>query len=193
MMLSWDLFSRALILTCWSLFGVVWALGALYNVWHAPPAERRRGDFNAWLVGIGLVLLGRIVVPAQVWAMLSFDALPLRIVGTLLLVVATLFTLWARVVLGSFWTTAPVIKHDHQLRTTGPYAFTRHPIYTGMLGMLMGTALLNGLGIWLYYVLVGLIVVKTKVNAEERLLEETFGDRYREYRQRVGQLVPHLS
>jgi protein-S-isoprenylcysteine O-methyltransferase Ste14 len=59
--------------------------------------------------------------------------------------------------------------------------------------MLIGTALLNGLGIWLYYVLIGLVVAKIKIATEERLLEATFGEQYRAYRRRVGQLLPHLS
>jgi protein-S-isoprenylcysteine O-methyltransferase Ste14 len=37
-----------------------------------------------------------------------------------------------------------VVKDDHVLRTDGPYGITRHPIYTGLLSMLAGTALIEG-------------------------------------------------
>jgi protein-S-isoprenylcysteine O-methyltransferase Ste14 len=54
------------------------------------------------------------------------------------------FTLWARFSLGTMWSVAPKVKGDHQLRTHGPYAVTRHPIYTGLLGMMLGATLLAG-------------------------------------------------
>jgi Phospholipid methyltransferase len=85
-------------------------------------------------------------------------------------------------------------RHDvvarHQLRPEGPYAVTRHPIYTGLLGMLLGTALLNGLGIWIGLPLVGVAAFATRVSIEERLMTQAFPDDYRRYRDRVPQLIP---
>jgi protein-S-isoprenylcysteine O-methyltransferase Ste14 len=188
-----EVLARLLIWACWASFGLVWVIGWLYNLRHAPPVAARRGDLDATLIAIVLIAVGQLVVPPSVWAALAVEALPLRILGGVVLVLATAFTVWARLVLGTLWTSRPVIKQQHQLRTTGPYAFTRHPIYSGLLGMLIGTALLNGLGIWLSYVLVGLVVVKAKIAAEERLLEATFGEEYRAYRRRVGQLVPRVG
>ena len=54
------------------------------------------------------------------------------------------FATWARVALGRFWTSAPSIKAEHDLVRTGPYALTRHPIYTGLLLALAATAMLRG-------------------------------------------------
>ena len=76
------------------------------------------------------------------------------------------------------------------LRTDGPYAVTRHPIYTGLLGMMLGSALLGGLGqragrrpvVW--------IGIEVKIRSEERLLLATFPDAYRAYRERVPRLIP---
>lgn len=192
MTLPWDVLAVGLIRVCWGAFCLAWAIGWLYNLGNAPALQRRSGGLSTWLVVIALFALARIVIPHQVWDRLTLHLALLRAVGAVVLVVATLFTLWSRVSLGTMWTLDPVIKEQHELRTTGPYACTRHPIYTGMLGMLMGTALLSSLGIWLYYVLVGIIVAKIKIRFEERMLEATFGDRYREYRRQVGELVPKL-
>jgi protein-S-isoprenylcysteine O-methyltransferase Ste14 len=104
----------------------VWAAGASYNALHAPPAERRHDGLNAWVVGIVLIVVGRTLVPQQLWADLTLDAAPLWVVGAAALVVSTLFTLWARLSLGTMWTSSAVIKMDHQPRTTGPHAITRH-------------------------------------------------------------------
>lgn len=80
----------------------------------------------------------------------------------------------------------------HQLRTDGPYAITRHPIYTGMVGMLIGTAVLTGLGPWAVLVALGIVFIEIKLHAEERLLGEVFGGEYERYRREVPQLVPGL-
>jgi protein-S-isoprenylcysteine O-methyltransferase Ste14 len=62
---------------------------------------------------------------------------------------ATALTIWARLALGVMWSAAPTLKQEHKLRTGGPYAVTRHPIYTGLLGMMPGSLLLAGAGRWI--------------------------------------------
>ena len=78
----------------------------------------------------------------------------------MLLVVSTGFTIWARVRLGRMWSALAEQAQgtNHELRTDGPYAITRHPIYTGLLGMILGTVLLNGLGVTLAFLAVGAAV-----------------------------------
>ena len=67
-----------------------------------------------------------------------------------------------------------MVKGDHQLRTHGPYAVTRHPIYTGVLAMLLGATLLLGIGQWIVLFPVGLILFEVKIRMEERLMLATF-------------------
>jgi protein-S-isoprenylcysteine O-methyltransferase Ste14 len=91
------------------------------------------------------------------------------------------------------WSASPnVLQADHELRTDGPYAITRHPIYTGLLGMLLGTVLLNGLGASLALLIVGAVVLATRIPIEERLMGKRFPDQYPAYRERVPRLVPGL-
>lgn len=103
------------------------------------------------------------------------------------------FALWARFALGTGWSLAPEVGGDRRLHTSGPYGVTRHPIYTGLLGMLLGSALLTGSGQVIVLVPVGLVLFSVKIHFEERLLTATFGDEYTDYRRRVPQLVPGLS
>ncbi len=91
------------------------------------------------------------------------------------------------------WSLSAEAKVGHQLRTAGPYRFTRHPIYTGTLGMLLGSMLMSGFGQWVLYFIGGLIVVITKISSEERLLKETFGEQYVQYQQHVPQVIPGLQ
>jgi protein-S-isoprenylcysteine O-methyltransferase Ste14 len=112
--------------------------------------------------------------------------------GFAVLVISTAFTLWARAALGTMWTASAVVKDDHALRTDGPYGITRHPIYTGLLGMLAGTAAIEGLGRWAAFFGLGVLLAGLKIRTEERLLDRTLGDAYAQYRHRVPQLVPGL-
>jgi protein-S-isoprenylcysteine O-methyltransferase Ste14 len=86
-----------------------------------------------------------------------------------------------------------VLRTDHELRTDGgPYAITRHPIYTGLLGMLLGTVLLNGLGDSLAFLVLGAVFLVARIPIEERLMSMAFPDEYAGYRERVPRLVPGL-
>ena len=103
-----------------------------------------------------------------------------------------MFTLWARFSLGTMWSLAPKVKDDHRLHTHRPYAVTRHPIYTGVLGMILGATLLSGIGQWIVLFPVGLILFEVKIRMEEHLMLATFPDDYPQYRRQVPQLVPGL-
>jgi protein-S-isoprenylcysteine O-methyltransferase Ste14 len=178
---------------CWGAFGLVWALGAAYNAVKGPAAARKsRAWYGRWFLGLGLFWLVLLIVPPSFWSALSYRPEWLALVGAILLVASTVFTLWARLFLGRMWSSAPMVRESHELRTTGPYAVTRHPIYTGMLGMLLGTTFEHGFGIALLFLLVVLVLLEIKIHLEERLMAETFGEKYAAYKRRVPQLVPGL-
>jgi protein-S-isoprenylcysteine O-methyltransferase Ste14 len=182
----------AVVWTCWGLFIAVWIGGALYFGRRATRVRKRSFRSAGWyLVVISLWLVTR--------ALLGVDTLSLhgepeaiRLLGTVLLVVSTGFALWARIVLGSMWSSSAVARERHILRMEGPYAVTRHPIYTGVLGMLLGTAVALGFGVWLYVFVLVLVFVELRIRTEERLLNEVFPGAYEEYRRRVPGLIPGL-
>lgn len=94
--------------------------------------------------------------------------------------------------LGLMWSAVPAVNEGHQLRTGGPYAITRHPIYTGLLGMLLGSLLVAGAGRWIVPFPVALILIEFKIRIEERFMTAEFPEEYPRYRKRVPQLVPGL-
>ena len=110
--------------------------------------------------------------------------------GVALTAIGLGFTGWARIQIGRFWSGTVTLKEGHELVRSGPYAVTRHPIYTGLLLALIGTWLtretLAGI-LGLTLVILGIVL---KVRLEERLLLSHFGDAYREYRARVPALIP---
>ena len=188
---AWHVLTIAALAACWGAFALAWLAGALYNQ-SREPAERTRTTWvPAWIVGVILAVALRALPPGDFhsWVVLT----PwVRLLGLAVLVAATAFTLWARFVLGTMWSGSPTVKEDHQLRTDGPYGVTRHPIYTGMLGMILGSVLLAGVGRWVLIFVVLLVLLEFKIHTEERLMLEAFPEDYPRYRQQVPQLIPGL-
>jgi protein-S-isoprenylcysteine O-methyltransferase Ste14 len=154
--------------------------------------RERSVSVSPWFIGPAAVLVLGWLVPARWWRSITVDARWLVVLGVAVLVVSTAFTLWARWALGTMWTSSAVVKNDHALRTDGPYGVTRHPIYTGLLGMLAGTAAIDGLGRWVAFFGLGVLLVGLKIRAEERLLDRTLGGVYDQYRQQVPLIIPGL-
>jgi protein-S-isoprenylcysteine O-methyltransferase Ste14 len=145
-----------------------------------------------WLLtALAIFVLVR-VVPRTLWADLTFWNLQLALVGAGLLIVSTLLALWARWTLGRMWSPVPTVKEHHELRTRGPYRITRHPIYTGILGMLLGTMLMSGLGPLLLAVVAFALMFTYRMPREEELMIETFGEQYVRYQHAVPRIIPFV-
>jgi protein-S-isoprenylcysteine O-methyltransferase Ste14 len=140
----------------------------------------------ALLLGLGegsVPWLNSRVIP---WALWEFW------LGALLTAAGLLFAVWARRHLGRNWSATVTVKQDHALVESGPYALVRHPIYTGLLLALIGSAL--ALGEWrgVLAVLIVLWAFWRKLQLEELWMVEQFGERYQAYRRRVRALIPFL-
>jgi protein-S-isoprenylcysteine O-methyltransferase Ste14 len=102
------------------------------------------------------------------------------------------FSAWARARLGGNWSGTVTIKHGHELIRSGPYAYVRHPIYTGLLAALVGSAIARGEWRGLVAVVIAFAALWRKLKLEERWLIETFGESYACYRAEVAALIPFL-
>ncbi len=96
----------------------------------------------------------------------------------------------ARRTLGRNWSGAITEKTDHELIRSGPYRLVRHPIYTAIIGMFLGTALVSGD----VHAFLGTVVMAAayarKIRLEERNLAAVFGPRYDDYRRTTRALIP---
>jgi protein-S-isoprenylcysteine O-methyltransferase Ste14 len=176
---------------------LAWVAGALYNAFRLPRERTRAQSGSAgyiWAVLVSAIVVLAILraVPSSGWHAVMVDTPWVWVLGLAVLGGSTAFALWARSALGTMWSLAPVVKAHHQLRTDGPYGVTRHPIYTGLLGMLLGTVLVAGLGRSILILPVAVALLDIKLRQEESLLLATFPDDYPRYRRRVPQLVPGL-
>lgn len=122
---------------------------------------------------------------------------PAAVVGTVAVIVlmggaVALFAGSSRA-LGQNWSLVARTRSDHRLITSGPYAYVRHPIYLGMLLFLLGLAV--AFGHWISLVLAiptFLMGTRIRTKIEERLLDEGFGDEFRDYRRSTPALFPKV-
>src|ERR1700759_1041888 len=85
------------------------------------------------------------------------------------------FAFWARAYLGGNWSSAVTVKVGHELVRSGPYRYVRHPIYTGMILALCGTAIVRHQVRGVISVVLAYIGFKIKSKIEERAMTQTFG------------------
>ena len=113
-------------------------------------------------------------------------------VGVALAFAGVGFAIWARHHIGRYWSARVSIVTEHKLVHTGPYGHIRHPIYTGILVGLAGTALVVGE----YRAVVGLGIAwfgfASKARKEEQFLAARFGREFEEHRRRTGFLLPRI-
>ena len=116
-------------------------------------------------------------------------ALP-YIVGVAVLISGLAFSVWARVHLGRNWSGNVTVKEGHELIRSGPYRYVRHPIYTGILTGVLGTAICSGT----LRAALGLVIIAAafvvKLRAEERFMRETFPGQYQQFSAEVPALIP---
>jgi len=113
-------------------------------------------------------------------------------IGLALDLVGVLFAIWARLTIGRNWSNIMALKEKHELVQTGPYAFVRHPIYTGMSLAVLGTAMTTGsLASYLGFgcMMIGLLM---RIQSEDRLMARQFPESHPAYRQRTKKLVPFV-
>jgi protein-S-isoprenylcysteine O-methyltransferase Ste14 len=113
-------------------------------------------------------------------------------VGCWLVVLGLSFSVWARIHLGRNWSGRVTVKENHELIRTGPYALVRHPIYSGLLLAILGTAL--AVGEWRGALALVLMTSSfwRKLQIEERMMRETFGEEYRRYSGHTRAIIPFL-
>ncbi len=112
-------------------------------------------------------------------------------IGFILFLAGLLLAIWARVHLGRNWGMPMSEKSDAELVTIGPYRMIRHPIYTGFILAMTGTAL----AVSPYWLIVTAAIGGYFVYAafmEERRMTEQFPDAYRPYQKRTKMLIPFI-
>lgn len=101
---------------------------------------------------------------------------------------------WAQVTLGNSWSDTPRMLEEQALVTSGPYRVVRHPIYTAFLLILGSTLLISSNWlIGLCWIGMTTLEILSRIQFEEALMIEYFGDPYRRYMKKTGRLFPKIT
>ena len=184
--------SSHIIVTCWITFLVYWFISAQRVKVIAEKQSLLSAIAHRIPVGLGwwMLIYWRFPPPMNLTLIPRTDLTLLA--GAAICVYGLWLTIWARRTLAGNWSSDVTFKQGHELVRTGPYRFVRHPIYTGLLVMCLGTAIENGqLRCFLAIVVVGL-GFWIKLSQEERLLLRHFPNEYPAYQKQVKALVPFV-
>jgi protein-S-isoprenylcysteine O-methyltransferase Ste14 len=187
-----DEISYHIIIGCWIAFFVYWFISAA-----TVKAASERQDFLSSLayripVLFGAVLIWNPHLHHPLNAVLTPHTFWTPPVGAFICLCGLFVAIWARRTIAGNWSSNITFKQGHELVKTGPYRFVRHPIYTGILLLGLGSAVGSGqLRFWLG-LLFWFIGFWIKLKQEERLMLQHFPDQYPAYRQQVKALVPFV-
>lgn len=117
--------------------------------------------------------------------------MPIRLAGLAVAVVSAVFAAWAMWSLGRSYGIRMDLFDGHRLVTAGPYGFTRHPMYFGIVSFHIGaTVAMESLALLVITFLYVIPYTAMRIRAEDGVLAEGFGDEFRAFAGRVPALVP---
>jgi protein-S-isoprenylcysteine O-methyltransferase Ste14 len=175
------------------LLWLAWALYWLVAAAGAKRTERRESLGSRLAHLIPLTIAAVLLWPWRVAGLHLYERTDLvRVIGTVVVAAGLGFAVWARLHIGRNWSGTVTVKEGHELIRTGPYRFVRHPIYTGLILAVLGTAFVLTRPRGFVAVAIVFLSLWRKSRLEERWMEETFGEAYARYRAEVAGIVPYL-
>ncbi len=202
-----------LIVLCWLVFYVYWLVSAFFTkraVWKQSLWKELLYRLPI-VVGVILLFSGHEVpgilvtqrpfrvhlqelwIRHSAWNAMIVGHTPLaQTIAVLVCVLGLVVAIWARRTLARNWSGNVTFKENHELVQRGPYRYVRHPIYTGLLMMVLGTAISNGHVEAFVGCLFFLTSFYIKLGQEEQVMLSHFPDQYPAYRSRSKALIPYV-
>ena len=186
--------AQYIILICWIVFLLYWFVS-----WSSVKPTQERiwggGRFRWIIIGIVMIVLFTkifgLTIPFLTISLISPSVL-LSVASVILVIVGLVIALVARRTLAGNWSKDVDVKVDHELITTGIYRYVRHPIYTGVLLMGLGSVLMIGTTNVLLVFLAMLGFFWFKARQEEKLLTKHFPKEYPAYKNHTKALIPFV-
>ena len=183
-------FSGWLIALCFGVFFLYTVIKAI----RLKYGEKRQFRVRFWLLFVAFVVL---VVVSQRWfaawggSVVWPQTMTTNILADLATIGGLILFIQSHRSLGRNWSYEVVIQEKHELIEKGPYAYIRHPLYSGVLLMFIGMALYCGRKACIIVLVYCFLGVYFKSKMEERLLAKTFPS-YAEYKRRTKALIPFI-
>ncbi len=177
----------------WIIY-VSWGILVVYLTVTAFSANRDTKTHLGQSFGLLFAIIAAFLLPhLSIFRSVNFAPvnLILNIIGAILCIVGSIFLVWARQTLGKNWSQTVSAKQGHELVTSGPYRYVRHPMYAGGLIAAVGSAIVCGGAFVFLLVILGTLFL-WRVGAEEKLMTQQFPKEYPEYKKRTKALIPFV-
>ncbi len=182
-----------LVFIAWLVFGITFLLRKKLS--KPSPDVAKYGPASKWGIGLQSIAFAVIwMIPRPHWWPFRpslAGEISLAAVAVLLAYASSLFCLRSVQTLGKQWTYQARLLKGHELITQGPYSIVRNPIYLGMFGMILGTGLVFSRW-WMALIAIFFFLIgnQIRIRAEEKLLRESFGEKFDDYARRVPAFFP---
>lgn len=188
------------------IFSIAFIAMFALRTYYGRKARRNRANVNTFeskmnmairaILGLGYI--GSLFVYIFVPRIFEWGIIPLpdgfRWIGVLITCGSLVILWWVQWALDIQFDTTLHTQSDHKLITHGPYHWVRHPMYTTLFLMGLGWFLLTTNWFVGVPLMVGIVlVILSRVNSEESMLLDIFGDEYLEYMQHTGRFFPSFS
>ena len=181
-------------LTAVTLVTIALGVAGLFSEGHIG-AGVKEDRSNRWVIAaLGVLGVLGAYLPAYTDRIdfLTLGGEGVRWLGVLLYAAGGVLRLAPVFVLGRRFSGLVAIQPEHRLVSSGLYGVIRHPSYLGLFVLSLGWGLAFRSGVGVILAVLTLPVVLARIDAEERLLSETFGAEYDAYRARTWRLVPYV-
>ena len=170
---------------------ILWLL--LFVFWVVK--SKKKGFLNE-IAGLSKLLLSGLLLHVLIFLNFNYFSykkfLTIKIIGLGIIALGFFICILARQYLSKNWSGKVAIQKEHSLIINGPYKIIRHPIYSGVLIMMIGSSIIIGnlfCFIWVIFCFMGLY---RKSKQEEHLLEKEFGEEYDKYKKGTKMMIPYL-
>ena len=189
-----EIYKLPLAIPFWLVFFLVFVREGrvVRQAFTEPSAAQDAGTFRAILIGSPLAMLAAIAASFCPWATIPFPYAAVT-VGTLMIIAGGVLRRICFNTLGKSFTGVVIVTADQHVVQHGVYRLVRHPSYTAAFLMFIGLGI--AMGSWISVAILFLVhcyLYGRRVSVEEKALQDTLGDPYREYMSRTKRFIPFI-
>ncbi|MGH7233891.1 MAG: methyltransferase family protein [Candidatus Saccharimonadales bacterium] len=184
-------FSRVITL-CWIIFWIYWLISSFSSKRNTKSNLRHFAGIRVAIFVVAIILFRFLNVQnSSSINRLATHSEWVLTVGFIIFLLGLIVAIWARISLGKNWGMPMTLKQKPELVTSGPYAYVRHPIYSGILLAVFGCVISSSLFWLIIFAFAGTYFIYSAV-VEERLMTKQFPGVYPDYSRRTKMLVPFI-